>query len=880
MKAKTILSKVLFQLCVLIVGNMSMWAEIKPLHTVTFSVNGNVTRTSSVEEDQPIIFPTAAETPTDASEFEKTINGMTFVGWVANTIVGSTDDEPTFVTSATMGENNITYYAVYATVNSRTEEFTKSYGFEITSDTNWIIDGPVRNSSYHNTGSYSGKINTNNSYVTFKNKVKVKTFSFAFTRTSTNANYNVFIETSTDNSTWTRVKTYEMSSFNSDGTFTTKSLSFDGDNEYYVRFHCLNTTAVRYVDDITIIYDEEVTYISNYCTTVSALPLPKITMEDVEMTWGETGKSVVPSATIGGEPYNGAYSFYCDDANLTVNSTTGELYCNVPSSYTVTATIAATEEHQAAQTTCTVTVKKKDITLSFAHEEVVKMVTDETKTFTETAIAVPTAYDGTITYAITGSGSANIESSTGAVTYTDATGINTITATAQETTLYNGNTASYMLFVKTTPTINVSNQTLAYGATYTPTITGGEATFTSVPEGMITSDGNVITAAAVGTSTITVITAANDTYLAGEASFILTATAPEGLHETPGTNPVTVFYESFTSSTGSIASNWAGSSSGNGTPQKDNDGWDLGASCGGAGNAIKLGASGTNGTAETPSIDVTSGTVYTLTFKAAPWGMESTSMSLTVIGGTVSGLSTENMNTIQWNNLSATITATSSTLTITFDATSQNRFFLDEVKLTRPGDPVGSVSATIASSGYGSYCSEYPLNLPADNEDYKAYIVTNVTGSTVTFTQISGEIKGGVPFFLYGKPGDYDLSTAASSDIIPANNMLQGTLAPTYITTVNGDYTNFGLSQGAFRKIESGILPAHKAYLPIETSKVPSGSGARMTIVFEDDTTTGINAVNGEGFAVNGSVYDLQGRKVAHPTEGLYIVNGKKIFVK
>ena len=28
------------------------------------------------------------------------------------------------------------------------------------------------------------------------------------------------------------------------------------------------------------------------------------------------------------------------------------------------------------------------------------------------------------------------------------------------------------------------------------------------------------------------------------------------------------------------------------------------------------------------------------------------------------------------------------------------------------------------------------------------------------------------------------------------------------------------------------------------------------------------------------NVYDLQGRKVANPTKGLYIVNGKKIVIK
>ena len=31
---------------------------------------------------------------------------------------------------------------------------------------------------------------------------------------------------------------------------------------------------------------------------------------------------------------------------------------------------------------------------------------------------------------------------------------------------------------------------------------------------------------------------------------------------------------------------------------------------------------------------------------------------------------------------------------------------------------------------------------------------------------------------------------------------------------------------------------------------------------------------------VNSVVYDLQGRKVAQPTKGLYIVNGKIVIVK
>lgn len=30
--------------------------------------------------------------------------------------------------------------------------------------------------------------------------------------------------------------------------------------------------------------------------------------------------------------------------------------------------------------------------------------------------------------------------------------------------------------------------------------------------------------------------------------------------------------------------------------------------------------------------------------------------------------------------------------------------------------------------------------------------------------------------------------------------------------------------------------------------------------------------------AASGAVYDLQGRRVAHPTQGIYIVNGRKVI--
>ena len=57
-----------------------------------------------------------------------------------------------------------------------------------------------------------------------------------------------------------------------------------------------------------------------------------------------------------------------------------------------------------------------------------------------------------------------------------------------------------------------------------------------------------------------------------------------------------------------------------------------------------------------------------------------------------------------------------------------------------------------------------------------------------------------------------------------------------------------------------------------------TASSASRSLEGDNDETTGINSVNAE--ANNGAYYNLQGIRVAQPTKGLYIVNGKKMLVK
>ena len=108
---------------------------------------------------------------------------------------------------------------------------------------------------------------------------------------------------------------------------------------------------------------------------------------------------------------------------------------------------------------------------------------------------------------------------------------------------------------------------------------------------------------------------------------------------------------------------------------------------------------------------------------------------------------------------------------------------------------------------------------------------------------------------------------------ISANDM--GTKDPNclYYRLTMHEGTKLGFWWGADGG-DSFAIVANKAYLAVPTSV----AGARNGFAFGDDAT-GISNVN-VNENVNGSVFDLQGRKVSTPGKGLYIVNGKKVVIK
>ena len=190
----------------------------------------------------------------------------------------------------------------------------------------------------------------------------------------------------------------------------------------------------------------------------------------------------------------------------------------------------------------------------------------------------------------------------------------------------------------------------------------------------------------------------------------------------------------------------------------------------------------------------------------------------------------------------------------------------------------------VTAASYATYVSNY--NLDFTSATTKAYKVNVASKGVATLTEVA-KVPAKTPVLLYVAGGNGEgeniAVTTDAVDAVSGNDLVAGTGAA--VATVDGTYTNMILNNGSkgigFYFAAGQTVAANRAYLHIATTLAPDavGAGSRMSMVF-DDEATGVDATLVNSEKVNSEVYDLQGRRVAQPTKGLYIVNGKKVIIK
>ncbi len=200
---------------------------------------------------------------------------------------------------------------------------------------------------------------------------------------------------------------------------------------------------------------------------------------------------------------------------------------------------------------------------------------------------------------------------------------------------------------------------------------------------------------------------------------------------------------------------------------------------------------------------------------------------------------------------------------------------------------VENVNVSAGSLGKATFSSIYPLDFTGITT-VKAYRVTSASAGVLSLEQITGSVPARIGLYIEGdENANYDVPTTPTTSAT-SSMLVAGTGSKVYPTEVISEttYTNYILTNKTtdntsaplrFYKANDGgnTVPAGKAYL-----QIPNGiAGAHEFFWFEDDMT-GIEKVSVDTKALNGAVYNLAGQRVAQPTKGLYIVNGKKVVLK
>ena len=197
------------------------------------------------------------------------------------------------------------------------------------------------------------------------------------------------------------------------------------------------------------------------------------------------------------------------------------------------------------------------------------------------------------------------------------------------------------------------------------------------------------------------------------------------------------------------------------------------------------------------------------------------------------------------------------------------------------------ISVTTGYSRLGTIVS--PVSLNADNSKLKFY-TGSINGDYLRLTEFTGDvIPAGVPFLIEYQGGDQtngcsllEVNGAEATLDGGVENALRGGLETVATPTDIGTIYTIQKTGSApetdtqvFRRYTGDTVKGCRAYLPL-----PAGSNIKG-MVFDDGTTTEIETLVEPAAPVTpAACYDLSGRRVAKAGKGLYIRDGKKVFVK
>lgn len=199
---------------------------------------------------------------------------------------------------------------------------------------------------------------------------------------------------------------------------------------------------------------------------------------------------------------------------------------------------------------------------------------------------------------------------------------------------------------------------------------------------------------------------------------------------------------------------------------------------------------------------------------------------------------------------------------------------------------------TLQTGGWNTFSAPFDVTIQS------GWTVKKLTGSdynsttkvlSLTFGDETTKIEAGKPYLIKveaaydftadghefeGVTQDYTAHNAETTyaDFVPAMDRVNLAASQDILFVTGGNKLTYPTS--------TGYMKGFRAYFLLKGAAASAGA-REFKMDFGDGETTGVADVRGKMADGRSEYYDLQGRKVAQPTQrGIYIQNGKKVIIK
>lgn len=209
--------------------------------------------------------------------------------------------------------------------------------------------------------------------------------------------------------------------------------------------------------------------------------------------------------------------------------------------------------------------------------------------------------------------------------------------------------------------------------------------------------------------------------------------------------------------------------------------------------------------------------------------------------------------------------------------------FEEPYKITELFEYIPNYNVSINSGGYATMYLDYSVEIPLGVE---VYTVNRVEGDMLILSPVAEQIPANTGVIINGPEGTYSFTPCNEVHDTIVGNLLSGTVYDTDIKPANNTIAyvlsqvdgNVGMYAAKLNENGTFMNNANKVYMLLADNCEASKS---IFLFLDSAHLLHCIPVQSES-ADNAHVvyYDLAGRRCMNPKNGIYVVNGKKVFVK